>query len=97
MGTFVIAKYHCEVAGEPTGSADYEVRYFATNSPGEIQGRLASAPPNEYKNSDGETVRWIFDETMAIEVNPALRDGEEIIGFITGSPRPREDDHRTRN
>ena len=85
MGTFIIAKYHCEVDGETTDGVDYQVRYFDTVSPEEIINRLQSEQPNEYENNRGETVRWIFDETMAIEVNPSLRDGEEIIGFITGT------------
>jgi len=84
MGTFVIAKYHSEVAGEATGSVDYQVRFFEKDSLEEIEARLKIEQPQEYKNSYGETVRWPFDETVAVEVEPRLEDGEEIIGFITG-------------
>ena len=91
MGTFVIAKYHCEVAGETTDSVDYQVRYFDKASPEEVMSRLEGERPHEYENCDGETVRWLFDETMAIEVDPTFKDGEEIIGFITGTPTEIED------
>jgi len=92
MGTFVIVKYHSETAGESTGSVDYQVRYFERESVDEIKKRLCTEKPQEYKNSSGETVRWLFDETVAIEVDPRMQDGEEIIGFITGEPRELKDE-----
>ncbi len=94
MGTFVIAKYHCEIAGVTTDSVDYQVRYFDTASSEEVMSRLEDELPQEYENIDGETVRWLFDETMAIEVNPSFKDGEEIIGFITGTPMDIENTER---
>jgi hypothetical protein len=86
MGIFVIAKYHCEVAGASTDSVDYQVRYFEHGSPDEIEARLIAERPQEYKNLAGETARWPFDEIVAVEIDPILGDGEEIIGFITGTP-----------
>jgi len=85
MGTFLITKYHCEIDDETADGVDYQGRYFDTVSPAEIFNRLQGEQPNEYENNRSETVRWIFEETKAIEINPALRDGEEIIGFITGT------------
>jgi hypothetical protein len=87
MPVIVIAAYHCEVSGEGTDSVDYRVRYFASDSIDEVMLRLRTEPPHTYKNSDGEDVAWIFDDTVAVEFDPRLEDGTEVIGFITGRPR----------
>ena len=87
MPTLVIAAYSCEVAGEPTDSIDYQVRFFESNDVEAIASRLRLEEPIAYKNCNGEDVRWIFDETMAVEVDPRFDDGAELIGFITGKPR----------
>ena len=84
MPILVIAAYHCEVAGEPTDSIDYEVRYFASDSIDEVMSRLRSEEPHVYKNCDGQEVKWLFDDTVAIEFDPQFADGKEVIGFITG-------------
>jgi hypothetical protein len=87
MPVLVIAAYHCEVAGDPTESVDYQVRYFASDSVDDVMCRLRTEQPVSYKNPDGEEVRWIFDDTVAVQCDPELVDGAEIIGFITGRPR----------
>ncbi len=84
MPILVIAKYHCEVAGEPTESLDYRVRYFDADSIEEVMTRLRSDKPTSYTNIDGQTVSWCFDDTVAVEYEPKLEDGKEVIGFITG-------------
>jgi len=85
MGTFVIVKYHCEVAGIIKNTVDYQVRYFDTVSTADVINRLENEPPHEYKNCYGESVQWVFDEIIAVEINPSFVDGHEIIGFITES------------
>ena len=87
MSVLVIAAYHCDVAGEPTDSVDYQVRYFASNSIEEVTCRLQSEPPCTYENGDGEEVRCTFDGTVAIELDPQFKDGAEVIGFIAGGPK----------
>jgi hypothetical protein len=87
MPILVIAAYHCEVAGDPTDSVDYQVRYFAADSIDEVISRLRAESLQTYKNADGQEVRWIFDGTVAVEFNPDFTDGTEVIGFITGRPR----------
>jgi hypothetical protein len=86
MPILVVAAYHCEVEGDPTDSVDYQVRYFMSDSIDEVMMRLGTEQPVTYKNLDGQEVRWVFDDTVAVEVDPKLSDGEEIIGFITGKP-----------
>jgi hypothetical protein len=86
MPILVIAAYHCEVAGEPTESVDYQVRHFASDSVDEVMSRLRNEQPQTYRNADGQEVRWIFDGTVAVEHDPVFKDGAEIIGFITGRP-----------
>ncbi|TWT62027.1 hypothetical protein [Rubinisphaera italica] len=87
MPILVIAVYHCEVAGEPTESLDYQVRYFASDSIDEVMLRLTAEEPVTYRNANGQEVRWVFDDTVAIEFDPDFQDGAEIIGFITGKPK----------
>ena len=86
MAILVIAVYHCEVAGEPTESLDYQVRYFTSNSIEEVMSRLRDEQPQTYSNDKGQEVRWIFDDTAAVEFDPEIKDGAEIIGFTTGRP-----------
>ena len=87
MPILVIAAYHCEVAGKPTDSVDYQVRYFDSDSLDEVMSRLRSEQPQAYKNVYKQEVRWLFDDTVAVEFEPKLRDGTEVIGFITGKTR----------
>lgn len=93
MPILVIAAYHCEVAGDPTDDVDYQVRYFTGDAIDEVMSRLRDEPSQTYQNSNGEEVRWIFDRTVAAEVDPVLKDGAEVIGFITGGA---DRNHRTR-
>jgi hypothetical protein len=86
MSILIIAMYRCEVADKATDDVDYQVRYFTTDDETEVLRRLRSKEPTSYKNSSGEIVRWIFDDKVAIEHDPKLEDGAEIIGFITGVP-----------
>ena len=90
MSIIVIAAYQCEVAGEPTDDIDYQVRYFDSNSIEEIMSRLHNEKPHNYKNVFGEEVRWLFHDTVSVEYDPKLQDGEEIIGFITGKKKTTE-------
>src|SRR4051812_17686626 len=87
MSLLVIAAYHCEVAGKPTESVDYQVRHFASDSIDEVMSRLRNEQPQAYTNPDGQEVRWLFDDTVAVEFDPEFNDGAEIIGFITGNPK----------
>src|SRR5437899_2539354 len=82
MSILVIAKYHCEVADKATDDVDYQVRYFTTDNEDEVRHRLRSEEPTSYKNPSGEIVRWVFDDTVAIEHDPKFKDGVEMIGFI---------------
>jgi hypothetical protein len=86
MPLLVIAAYHCEIAGEPTDSVDYQVRYFESDLVDEVASRLRAEAPQTYMNPNREEVRWIFDETVAVERNPVFTDGTEVIGFITSKP-----------
>jgi hypothetical protein len=83
----VIAAYHCEVAGKPTNSVDYQVRHFASDSMDDVTARLRSEPPVTYQNCYKQEVRWLFDDTVAVEFDPAFEDGQEVIGFITGKSK----------
>ena len=87
MSILVIAAYHCEVAGKPTGSIDYQVRHFASDSLDDVIAGLQAEPPQAYRNCYKQQVRWIFDDTVAVEFDPRLEDGQEVIGFITGKSK----------
>ena len=77
MPTLVIAAYHCEVAGKRTNSVDYQVRHFTSDSPDEVTARLKAEHPVAYKNRYGQNVRWVFDDTVAIELDPKFDDGAD--------------------
>jgi hypothetical protein len=83
----VIAAYHCEVAGKPTNSVDYQVRHFASDSLDDVNARLRSEPPVAYQNCYKQEVRWLFEDTVAVEFDPTFEDGQEVIGFITGKSK----------
>ena len=87
MSILVIAAYHCEVAGKPTNSVDYQVRHFASDSLDEVTARLRAESPQAYQNCYKQEVRWLFDDTVAVEFDPAFEDGQEVIGFITGKSK----------
>ncbi len=87
----LIARYDCFVANELTSSVDYKVRYFDIPEDSDVEEMLKKEETESYKNGDGETVEWRFTEVMAIDWNPEYKNGEEIIGFITGRPMPAED------
>lgn len=82
MATYIIAKYICEVDGEATDFVDYQVRYFHTATEEEALEQLKTTEPETYTNEEEQTVRWIFQETKAVEVDPPLDDGDELIGFV---------------
>jgi hypothetical protein len=84
MPILVIAAYHCEVAGKPTDSVDYQVRYFNSDSIEEVMSRLRGEESLAHKNVYKQEVRWLFHETVAVEFAPELQDGKEVIGVITG-------------
>jgi hypothetical protein len=87
MSILVIAAYHCEVAGRPTDSIDYQVRHFASDSLDDVTARLREETPQTYRNCYKQEVRWIFDDTVAVEFDPRFEDGQEVIGFITGKAK----------
>src|SRR5437660_10778722 len=84
MSILVIAAHRCAVADKPTDTVDYQVKYFASDSLDDVTARLRAEPPHAYKNRYKQEVRWLFDDTVAVEFDPAYEDGQEVIGFITG-------------
>ena len=77
-------------AGVLTDSVDYQVRYFASDSIDDVMSRLRTEQAQTYKNSDGEDVTWVFNNTVAVEFDPNFKDGAEVIGFITARPKDHE-------
>jgi hypothetical protein len=78
-----IVLYECEIAGRLTGSIDVQVRYFADSAPSVVENRIRSEPTHTYLNEQGESVAWRFLRIAAIEQLDELKDGAEIVGFIT--------------
>ncbi len=87
----LIARYDCFVANEPSDSVDYKVRYFDIPEDTNVEVMLKGEKTESYKNKYDETVEWRFTEIMSIDWNPEYKNGEEIIGFITGKPTPLEE------
>lgn len=78
-----IAAYQCQVDGTPTGSIDVQVRYFLLETPEDVEQALYAELPNSYRNQLGQTVSWHLQKVVAVQGLTSLRDGDEVIGFIT--------------
>jgi len=90
MSIVVIAAYHCEVAGKPIRSVDYQIRYFGSDSLDEIAARLRNEVPQAYQNCGQQEVRWLFDDTVAavpVESDPTVEDGKNVSGDLIGKSR----------
>ena len=77
------------MANEPTDSVDYQVRSYdiCINETIDLEALLKAEEPNSYLNEAKEPVVWKFTEILAIEWEPELEHGKEVIGFITGKPK----------
>ena len=81
MSILVIAAYHCEVAGKPTDSVDYQVRQFASDSLDNITASLRVEPPQAFhkncwdKQEDALAVRRHSERKLSSI--PDLRTGRK--------------------
>lgn len=82
----LIARYDCFVAGEPTDSVDYQVRFYDVPEDADLELMLRAEPSHRYWNRDDDEVEWRFTEIVAVEWEPLFESGKELIGFITGKP-----------
>lgn len=78
-----IVVYGCEIAGQRTESIDFQVRYFDSADLAAAEDRIRGEPTHEYLNERGETVSWPFLRIAAMDLLDELKDGAEIVGFIT--------------
>lgn len=78
-----IVAYRCRVAGQPTDSLDFQVRWFEAGDADEVQGQIEAESPGTYANVDGETVTWELAEILAIELFTPPESGGEVVGFIS--------------
>lgn len=88
----LIIRYDCFVANEPTNSVDYQVRHYdiSANETIDLEEMLRAEETNKYLNGTNEEVQWRFTEIVAVDWEPELKHGKEVIGFITGKPQPTE-------
>ena len=77
-----IAAYQCQIDGVPTGSVDFQVRYFNVPGPDDVETALRSEPLHEYKNHLDQTVSWPLQAIPNIQGISPIQQGGEIIGFI---------------
>ena len=77
-----IAAYQCQIDGIPTGSIDFQVRYFTLSAPEEVEAALRSEPIHQYKNDLDQTVSWPLQAIPSIQGILPIEQGSEIIGFI---------------
>ncbi len=85
MSKFLVIVVYCAVIGDqPTGSLDFQVRYFEDSAPENVRQILQSEKTVEDLNDQQETVRWEFCKLMAIEPydSASMESGAELIGFI---------------
>jgi hypothetical protein len=84
-GKQAIVAYRCLVAGLPSGSVDFQVRWFDDADAEEIRRHIRGEPLHSYLNVDGEVVSWELVEIFAIEPFAASESGEEVVGFIAST------------
>ena len=77
-----IVAYRCLVAGAPTGSLDFQVRWFQAEDKATLRGLIESEPAQHYNNGDGEGVSWELAHILAVEEFSPNQSSEEVIGFI---------------
>jgi hypothetical protein len=77
-----IAAYQCQINGVPTGSIDFQIRYFNVPEADDVARMLKSEPVHEYKNDVGQTVSWPLQAIPNIQGILPIGQGNEIIGFI---------------
>ena len=77
-----IAAYQCQIDGTPTGSIDFQVRYFNLPNPEEVEAALRSEPIHQYKNDLGQIVSWPLRAIPNIQGILPIEQGSEITGFI---------------
>ena len=87
----LIARYDCFVDDQPTNKVDYQVKYYELTPDVNIERLLQNEPVDSYEGAEGNLVEWRFNEICAIEWEPKLENGSEVIGFITGKPVSVED------
>jgi len=80
-----IAAYQCQINGVPTGSIDFQVRYFNLPAPSDVEAVLRSEPPHQYQNHLNETVAWPLVRIFEIQGLLSASSGDEIVGFIAGT------------
>jgi hypothetical protein len=78
-----IVVYGCAVNGVRTETLDVRVRYFESTDIESVEERIRREPLHAYANDRGETVGWPFIRIAAIEPLGSLKDGAEIVGFIS--------------
>lgn len=80
-----IIAYRAIVNDVPTGSLDFQVRWFSVAEPEAVRRLIRAEHPHKYQNDRGELIRWELAAIMAVErFSPGSlnESGEELIGFI---------------
>ena len=77
-----IAAYQCQIDGVPTGSVDFQVRYFNLLEAKDVETALRAEPTQHYHNHLGQTVSWPLQAIPNIQGVLPIKQGNEIIGFI---------------
>ncbi|MDX1947024.1 MAG: hypothetical protein SFU86_16600 [Pirellulaceae bacterium] len=82
-GHLAIAAYRGLINGEPSGSLDLQVRWFADEDAALVRAAIQSESAQVYFNNAGEEVRWELADILAIEPFDSHQSGDEVVGFIT--------------
>jgi hypothetical protein len=84
-GLLAMVAYRCLVEGSPTGSLDFQVRWFQSTNPNEVRASLIAEPFHRYSNPVGEAVSWELVDVLAIEPFDPSECGSEVVGFIASA------------
>ncbi len=78
-----IVVYKCLVAGVPTQSLDFQVRWFEADDETAVNVLIEREPTQSYLNPYGEEVTWELFGVFAIDSFAPGRSGDEVVGFIS--------------
>ena len=80
---FALILYRCFIESVYTGDIDICCRYYEKNSLDEVNLAIQQDKEHEYKNNEGEQVKWALDEIIQIDEVERFISGGEVVGFIS--------------
>ena len=79
---FILARYRCEIDGEPTGEYDYRVHWFGVSDLDTAVTWVMTQGGGAEEDEDGRIVTRVFEEILGADETETPLEGDAVIGFI---------------